>query len=95
MIWYVIFVLVFGYAMGRADESEDTGLGFLFGCFAAFIGFGVYLGFAGENGVYGEHRADFHKTETVRLPDSTFGKVDSIYYKVEGKIYNEKALKSE
>lgn len=97
-MWYFILaVAVIMYFAGRIDEDNPNNQGGWFWMPVILLMiFGISAGFDHPNHfVTGKNKPRFFKQETVMLPDSTYGKVNEIYYSVEGVIYKQEVLKAE
>lgn len=98
MIWIILIIMVIcfiiGALVGSADLDIFSGV-FISGILVLiFLLFNILV-FPDTNSLVGRNIPKFNLNENVGLPNGSIGKIDSVYYKVEGKIYLQSNLKKD
>lgn len=92
MVLVVILSCLVSYFFGRADQDDESLTGLAMSFFIVAIIFGIFGAIKASDS---RNTPKYIIKENVQLPDSSYGKIDSVYYKIEGTIYNQSQLKKD
>ena len=96
MIALTLLIFTIGFYSGfNGGKDQKKKLSYNIGLSISVVVFSLYYILNEEtHPLYGTDTADYMRNDHVILPDSTSGKIEQIYYLVEGEIYPETKLKS-
>lgn len=87
LFWLIaLIVVVFSCLTFIYEEGMRKGLSLLL-ALIFLLSLGIYVGSTGKE------LPKYHINDKVLLPDTTWGNIDSVAYKVEGVWYNQEILK--